>query len=201
VAKALARGFIKHGYLVMIGSRDSAKRERLLNETGALTGTFEEAALFGEIVILSVKGIAAESVISSLSGILSGKTVIDTTNPIAEKPPVNGVIQYFTSLEESLLERLQRLAPAVNFVKAFNSTGNAFMIDPEFELTPTMFICGNTDSAKKDVTTLLEKVGWEVEDMGKAESARAIEPLCMLWCIPGIRENRWNHAFKLLKSK
>lgn len=201
VAKVLAIGFIKHGHPVMLGSRDKSKRELLQKEIGALTGTFEETASFGDIVIFAVKGTAAESVISSLTDRLSGKTVIDTTNPIAEKPPVNGVIQFFTSLEESLLERLQKLAPGVNFVKAFNSIGNAFMIDPEFEIKPTMFICGNNDSAKKDVATLLEKVGWEIEDMGHAESARAIEPLCMLWCIPGILENKWNHAFKLLKKR
>jgi hypothetical protein len=139
--------------------------------------------------------------IISLSGRLAGKTVIDTTNPIADKPPVNGVINYFTSLDESLMERLQRLAPEVNFVKAFNSVGNTFMIDPDFELKPTMFICGNSDQAKSDVSGLLTKVGWDVEDMGKAEAARAIEPLCMLWCIPGFLGNNWNHAFKLLKLK
>lgn len=200
VAKALAKGLIKHGYSVMVGSRDSVKRGELQKETGALSGSFEETASFGEIIIFAVKGTAAEKVISDLSYRLSGKTVIDTTNPIADKPPVNGVIQFFTSLDDSLLERLQNLAPGANLVKAFNSVGNAFMIDPEFGIKPTMFICGNSTSAKKEVAALLGEVGWEVEDMGNAESARAIEPLCMLWCIPGLRENRWNHAFKLLKK-
>jgi len=199
VAKALATGFIKHGYTVMIGSRDKTKRELLRKDTCALTGTFEETASFGEIVIFSIKGTAAEKVFSSLTSKLSGKTVIDTTNPIADKPPVNGVIRYFTTFDESLHERLQKLAPDVNLVKAFNCVGNAFMIDPQFKPTPTMFICGNNASAKKEVAELLVEVGWEVEDMGNMESARAIEPLCMLWCIPGMRENRWNTAFKLLK--
>ncbi|MCX6262745.1 MAG: DNA-binding protein, partial [Bacteroidia bacterium] len=58
----------------------------------------------------------------------------------------------------------------------------------------------NNTQAKKDVAALLENVGWEVEDMGNVESARAIEPLCMLWCIPGFLENKWNNAFKLLKK-
>ena len=200
VARALAKGLIKHGYSVMAGSQDSEKRERLQKETGALSGTFEETASFGEIVILAVKGIFAGKVMSDLADKLSGKTVIDTTNPIAEKPPINGVIQFFTSLDESLLEILQRKAPEAHLVKAFNSVGNAFMIDPEFEIRPTMFICGNNPLAKKDVTSLLNEVGWEVEDMGNAEAARAIEPLCILWCIPGLRENRWNHAFKLIKK-
>jgi 8-hydroxy-5-deazaflavin:NADPH oxidoreductase len=200
VAKMLSAGLNRYGYWVMLGSNDKAKRELLNKETGLTTGTFEEAASFGEIIILAVKGTAAEKVVSTLKEQLSGKTVIDTTNPIADKPPVNGVIQYFSSLEESLMERLQKTAVKADFVKAFNSVGNAFMIDPEFELKPTMFICGNNVSAKKEVSALLENVGWEVEDMGNAESARAIEPLCMLWCIPGMRENRWNHALKLLKK-
>ena len=54
-----------------------------------------------------------------------------------------------------------------------------------------MFICGNDDDAKKTVAGILEQFGWEVADMGKAEAARAIEPLCMLWCIPGFLRNDW----------
>jgi hypothetical protein len=62
-----------------------------------------------------------------------------------------------------------------------------------------MFICGNDDAAKRAVTGILDQFGWETADMGPAEAARAIEPLCMLWCIPGLARNQWNHAFKLLK--
>jgi len=62
-----------------------------------------------------------------------------------------------------------------------------------------MFICGNNEAAKKKVGSILERFGWETEDMGAVESARAIEPLCMLWCIPGFLKNQWSHAFKLLK--
>jgi predicted dinucleotide-binding enzyme len=200
VARALATGFLKHGYQVMAGSGDKTKREEVKKETGAQTGSFQDAIEFGDLVVLAVKGTVSESVVSKLAGNLKGKTVIDVTNPLDDKPPVNGVLRYFTSLEDSLLERLQKLAPEANFVKAFNSVGNGFMIDPVFELKPTMFICGNNLNSKKDVAALVEKVGWEVEDMGGAESARAIEPLCMLWCIPGLLENRWTHAFKLLKK-
>lgn len=201
VAKTLASGFKRQGYPIMLGSRDKSKRQVLEKETGALTGTYEEVAAFGDIIVLAVKGTAGESVISLLASDISGKTIIDTTNPIAELPPINGVIRFFTSLEESLMERLQNLAPNANFVKAFSCVGNAFMINPNFELKPSMFICGNNFSAKKEVTEILEKFGWETEDMGNMESARAIEPLCMLWCIPALREQKWNHAFKLLKTK
>jgi predicted dinucleotide-binding enzyme len=104
-------------------------------------------------------------------------------------------------MNESLMEQLQREFPDSKFVKAFNSVGNALMVNPSFtDGPPTMFICGNDENAKQTVTQLAEQLGWDVADMGQAESARAIEPLCMLWCIPGFADNDWNHAFKLLRA-
>ena len=129
-----------------------------------------------------------------------GKVVIDTTNPIGG-PPVGGVLQLFTGPNDSLMERLQRRAPKARFVKAFSCVGNAFMVNPDFGgQKPTMFICGSDAAAKTEVTKLLDQFGWETEDMGAVEAARAIEPLCMLWCIPGLTKGRWTHAFKLLKK-
>jgi predicted dinucleotide-binding enzyme len=127
--------------------------------------------------------------------------VIDTTNPIADAPPDHGVLRFFTTYDQSLMEQLQSEFPDVHFVKAFNSVGAAFMVDPEFAGgKPTMFICGNDEAAKKSVGKILDQFGWEIEDMGSVEAARAIEPLCMLWCIPGFLRNQWTHAFKLLKK-
>ena len=128
-------------------------------------------------------------------------TVVDVTNPIADAPPTNGVLKLFTSLDESLMERLQREFAGAKLVKAFNSVGSACMVNPEFKGgPPTMFICGNDAGAKKTVTGILEQFGWETADMGKAEAARAIEPLCILWCVPGFLRNDWTHAFKLLRK-
>jgi 8-hydroxy-5-deazaflavin:NADPH oxidoreductase len=73
------------------------------------------------------------------------------------------------------------------------------MVNPQFKSgKPTMFICGNDEAAKLTVSGILDQFGWETADMGKAEAARAIEPLCMLRCIPGFLHNQWVHAFKLL---
>jgi predicted dinucleotide-binding enzyme len=136
-----------------------------------------------------------------MAGDLTGKIVIDTTNPIAEAPPVDGVLQYFTGPNESLMERLQQAAPGARFVKAFNSVGNAFMVNPTLAGgPPTMFYCGNDSDAKVVVAELLTRFGWEPADMGTAAGARAIEPLCQLWCIPGLRGGSWTHAFKLLRA-
>jgi hypothetical protein len=98
------------------------------------------------------------------------------------------------------MERIQKLIPDAKVVKAFNSVGNALMYKPKLQNgKPSMFICGNDDTAKKTVTDILTTFGWETEDMGKAEAARAIEPLCILWCIPGFLKNDWMHAYKVLR--
>jgi predicted dinucleotide-binding enzyme len=98
------------------------------------------------------------------------------------------------------MEDLQDKVPSAHFVKAFNSVGNRAMVNPTFAGgKPSMFIAGNNDDAKKKVAEILDQFGWEVEDMGKAEAARAIEPLCILWCIPGFLRNEWSHAFKVLR--
>lgn len=203
VGKVLAKGFLKNGYQVAIGSDHPEKLAEFKGENPEMeTATFEQAAQSGDIVVVCVKGTVSEKIVEKVKRHLTGKTVIDTTNPIADAPPQNGVLKYFTSLEESLMERLQTIAPDAQFVKAFNSIGSALMVNPEFgdDTKPTMFICGNNDDAKKKVHEILEKFGFEVEDMGKVESARAIEPLCILWCIPGFLRNEWSHAFKVLKK-
>ncbi len=202
VAQTLAAGFIKHGHDVMVGTSNPSKLKEFQEKNPkAKIGTFEQTVSFGKTIVLAVKGTAAETVVKSVANGLAGKTVIDTTNPIDNKPPVNGVIQYFTSMNESLMERLQKLAPAANFVKCFNSVGSPYYVNPNLPGgKPTMFICGNNDAARKEVSGILDVFGWEVSDMGKAEAAGTIESLCILWCIPGMTGGGWNHAFKLLKA-
>jgi predicted dinucleotide-binding enzyme len=201
VAKTLAGGFAKHGHEVTIGSRTPAKlADWAKGNPKVQTGTFADAAGFGTLIVLAVKGTAAHEALQLAGGRnLAGKAVIDATNPIAEAPPVNGVLQFFTEINGSLMERLQKDFPDAHLVKAFNSVGSAGMVNPQFkDGKPTMFICGNDEGAKTSVRGVLDQFGWETADMGKAEAARAIEPLCMLWCIPGFLRNDWVHAFKLL---
>jgi len=201
VGKVLATGFLKHGYKVMMGTRSPDKLKEWAGQNpGGRTGGFNATAQFADLLVLAVSGnAAADALRAAGTANLAAKIVIDATNPIAEAPPVNGVLRYFTDINESLMERLQREFTSAKFVKAFNSVGNAFMVNPQFKGgKPTMFICGNDDAARKTVTGILDQFGWETADMGMAEAARAIEPLCMLWCIPGMLRNEWTHAFKLL---
>lgn len=204
VGQTLAKAFKSEGHDVMLGTRDTSKEDvvKFKNENNFIAvGTFENTASFGEVLVLATGGSVTENAIK-LAGVnnFSNKIVIDATNPIAPAPPVNGVLKFFTSLDESLMEKIQKLIPGAKLVKAFNSVGNALMYKPKLQGgTPTMFICGDDENAKKTVTDILTAFGWETEDMGSAEAARAIEPLCILWCIPGFLKNDWLHAYKVLR--
>ena len=199
----MSAGFLKHGHQAMLGTRDPQKPEvqKWVKETlGSKAGTFAETAKFGELLVVATDGNVAENALQ-LAGAenLAGKAIIDACNPIAKTPPVDGVLAYFTGPNESLGERLQAKFPQAKFVKAFNSVGNAFMIDPKFEQgTPTMFYCGNDAGAKTQVADVIRQFGWEPYDCGGIIGSRALEPLCVLWCLPGFLRNEWTHAFKLL---
>ncbi len=205
VGRVLATAFIAEGHDAMIGTRDLTKEAlvkwKTENPTGQ-TGSFAEAAAFGELIVLATNGmVTAEAVEQAGVANFTGKTVIDATNPIADGAPEQGVLKFFTTSDESLMERLQQQLPQAHLVKAFNSVGNGLMYKPDFGgIKPTMFICGNDAAAKETVTTILTAFGWETEDMGTAAAARPIESLCILWCLPGFTRNQWNHAFKLLKK-
>ena len=203
VGKTLAGGFIKHGHQVMLGTRAGDKlAEWAAQNPSARIGSVADTAAFGDVVVLAVKGtVALDALQLAGADALAGKTVIDAANPIADTPPVNGVLSFFTEQNESLMERLQRAFPQARFVKAFNSVGAPLMINPELPGgKPTMFICGNDETAKATVCGILDQFGWDTADMGKAEAARPIEALCMLWLIPGFARNQWSHAFKLLRQ-
>lgn len=200
VGQVLARGFRKHGYDVRIASRTPAKLSEFSQANGIHAATPAEVAAWADTIVLAVLGRGAEDALRQAGAAnLAGKIVIDTTNPIDDAPPEDGVIRFFTGPNESLMERLQATFPDVRLVKAFSSVGNALMVDPQFDRgTPTMFYCGNDAAAKEAVAALLREFGWEPADMGSARAARAIEPLCQLWCIPGFLRNQWTHAFSLL---
>jgi predicted dinucleotide-binding enzyme len=201
VGQALAKGMAANGYEVRIGTRTPGKLAQFSRNTGIQEATFQEVAAWAEAVVLAVLGQAALDAIE-LAGPpnLRGKLVIDTTNPISQEAPEDGVLRYFTSPNESLMERLQLAYPQVAFVKAFNSVGSSLMVHPILSGgPPTMFYCGNDADAKATVAHLLEQFGWEPADMGGVTSARALEPLAQLWCIPGFRDDDWVHAFRLLR--
>jgi hypothetical protein len=202
VGQVLAKGFINEGYEIRVGSRDGSKAAAVDEVLGidVQTGTFREVAEWAELVLLAVKGSVAEGLAGELADVLANKTVIDVTNPIKDEAPENGVLKFFTTLDRSLGELVQAAAPEAKVVKAWNSVGYGNMIHPQFSVVPTMPLCGNDEAARAEVAAILTEFGWEPEDLGSMVSARAIEPLCMLWCIPGFQKNDWSHVFKLVRK-
>jgi 8-hydroxy-5-deazaflavin:NADPH oxidoreductase len=202
VGKALAAGFSHTGHDVTMGTRDPSKLGSFASQhKNVQVGSFADAAKFGELVVLAVKGSAAADALRDADeDQIEGKVIIDTTNPIEDAAPKNGVLNYFTDDDESLMERLQREFSGARFVKAFSCVGSELMVNPKLAGgPPTMFICGDDADAKTMVSKILAEFGWDVEDMGTVVSARAIEPLAVLWCIPGFLRNDWRHAFKMLR--
>ncbi len=203
VGRQLAAGFCDRGHDVMIGSRDPSKPE--LDEwrsgagTGVKAGTFKESAEHGELLVLGVFGNAAEQVIAEVGPEnFSGKVVIDAMNPLDFSggfPPKLSI-----SGEDSLGEHVQRALPDAKVVKAFNTIGNPFFVDPGFsEGQPTMLIAGNDESAKQTVRQVLAEFGWtDVIDIGGIEGARELEAICIAWVKIGGARGAWDHGFKLL---
>jgi predicted dinucleotide-binding enzyme len=202
VGEVLGDGFLAHGHPVMRGTREPAKLAgwKAAAQGDASVGTTAETAAWADIVVLAVKGTGAEQAVAD-AGVenLANKLVIDTTNPIADAPPNNGALSYFTASNESLIQRLQSKVPQARFVKAWNSVGNTVMVNPKLGTTPSMFICGNDAGAKREASEILATFGWEAVDVGGVEMGYAVEALCILWCAPGFLHNDWVHAFKYLK--
>ena len=203
VGRRLAAGFSSRGHEVMIGSRDPDKhelREWLAGEgVGIQSGTFAQAAAHGELVVLAVLGDAAEAAIADAgTGNFSRKVVIDAMNPLDFSggfPPKLSI-----SGEDSLGERVQRLLPDAHVVKAFNTIGNPYFVDPHFSVSsPTMLIAGDDEGAKRTVRDVLADFGWsDVVDIGGIEGSRELEAICIAWVKIGGTRGAWDHGFKLL---
>jgi len=206
VGKALGKAFAELGHEVKMGSRE-AKNEKALawaKETGsnASTGTFADAAAFGDLVVLATLGVANENALTMAGrDRFRGKVVIDATNPLDFSkgvPPTLAVAG-----NDSGGERVQKLLPDARVVKAFNTVGSLHMFRPGFPGgPPDMFVCGNDAEAKKHVASILEDFGWGVVDVGGIESSRYLEAMCLVWVLFAFSSTppTWNHAFKMLRK-
>lgn len=203
VGRRLAEGFRSRGHEVMIGSRDPGKaelREWLSGDgAGIEAGTFAQTAAHGELLALAVLGNAAEPAIADAGpDNFNGKVVIDAMNPLDFSggfPPKLSIAG-----EDSLGERIQRALPDAKVVKAFNTIGNPYFVDPRFsEGQPTMLIAGDDEGAKRTVTDVLSDFGWsDTVDIGGIEGSRELEAICIAWVKIGGARGAWDHGFKLL---
>jgi 8-hydroxy-5-deazaflavin:NADPH oxidoreductase len=203
VGRILGAGFASVGHDVKIGSRDpgSQKVKDWVALTGshASAGTFAEAAEFAEVAVLATAWSGTKSALElATPANLAGKVVIDATNPLDFSggfPPKLAITG-----EDSLGERVQRALPDAKVVKAFNTIGNHYFVDPSFrEGQPTMLIAGDDEDAKRTVGDVLADFGWpDPVDIGGIEGSRELEAICIAWVKIGGARGAWDHGFKLL---
>jgi predicted dinucleotide-binding enzyme len=199
VGKSFARAFGALGHEVVIGSRSPEKLSDFVGgEADRVTsGTFEEAARSGDLLVLATHGMATEEALSMAGkSNFDHKVVIDATNPLEFS---GGAPRLAIGHTDSLGEQIQRSIPNARVVKAFNTVGNPLFFKPELPGgPPDMFIGGNDADAKKLVSQVCEAFGWGVIDLGGIEASRYLEPMCMAWVVHGVISGTWLHAFKML---
>ncbi len=203
VGRVLGAGLAASGNQVMMGSRDAnnAKLTAWIESTGkkASGGTFAEAAAFGDVIILATLWSGTENALRLASEeAVKGKVILDATNPLVFAP--NAPPALALGHTDSGGEQVQRWVPGARVVKAFNTVGNAHMVNPNFPGgPPDLFLCGNDGAAKATVSELARQLGWPTTtDIGGIEGARDLEPMCILWVKYGMKHGSWNHAFKMI---
>ena len=201
VAKSLARGFLNEVHEVMLGSREPGKLASWVRESGkgASSGTFSEAAKFGELVVIAVHGTKSVDAIQ-MAGVdnFKGKVVIDSTNPLdmSSVPP-----KLVGGLGSSGGELNQKALPGAFVVKAFNTVGHAHFYKPKFPGgPPDMFLCGDDAKAKEQVGRICKDFGWNSIDVGGIGLSHYLEATAMVWIITAFAGGHWSHAFKLLRN-
>ncbi|NIR46173.1 MAG: NADPH-dependent F420 reductase [Gemmatimonadetes bacterium] len=198
VGGTLGRSWAARGHEVIFGVRDPRAPHvtALLEEIGpaARATNIEEAVAAASTVVLAVPWEAAPDVIAA-AGDLSGKILVDTTNPIA--PGFELALGHDTSAAEEIA----RCADGARVVKAFNTLGAEHLADPIFgDEVLTMFLCGDDPEARDTVAELARELGFEVVDAGPLKNARLIEPLAMLWIRLALVEGAGRDiAFKLIR--
>lgn len=198
VAGALGPEFASQGHKIVYGSRDPAKKSvvTLVEETGhgASATKPAQAAEQASIVVLAVPGLLVEQITKRL-GDLSGKIIIDPTNPLEESEK-----SLKHAVATSNTEIIQAAAPDAFVVKAFNTVSWRTMVDPSESGGPVSVpLVGNSDNAKKTVAKLVEGMGLEVIDLGGVENARWVEGMLILWINNRFGSNRDAFEFHLRK--
>jgi 8-hydroxy-5-deazaflavin:NADPH oxidoreductase len=199
----LGAGFAKSDYSVMLGSRSPEKLNEWTQKNGqnANAGSFKDAALFGNVIVLATKwqnGATKNAL--DLAGLenFKNKIVIDVTNPLhfteEGTPPTLEL-----TFPESGGKQIQSWLPESRVVKAFNTVTAAYMANPKLEEgRPDLFICGDDSDAKDQIRKLAENWGWTVHDLGGIDQSYLLEALALIWVRYGFLNNHWTHAFKLL---
>lgn len=199
VGGTLGTGWARQGHKIRFGVRhpDSPEMKELLKKIGpaAAAGSVEEAATFGEVVVLATPWPATYEALRA-AGDLSEKVLLDCTNPL--QPQLAGLeVGTTTSAGEMVAE----WARGARVIKIFNTTGFGNMANPTYPLGPvTMFYCGDDDGAKVIAAQLASELGFDPVDAGPLRQARLLEPMAMLWIWLAVFGGLGtNFAFKLMR--
>lgn len=202
VGQALAKGLSSIGHKVMIGTRDINKKDLswAKKHKDIKIGSFTEAADYGELAFLAVAWHAAENVLAIIRPELSGKIVVDVTNPLVFED--DGPPELAFGHDMSAGELVQQTLADSHVIKTLNFINYRNMVHPKYNNgTPVMFLCGNNQSAKNHVADMLAELGWiNIQDIGGIEKSRLLEPLCLLWIEYGVTNDTWDHAFSVLEK-
>ena len=188
VGRTIGTKLVELGHEVMMGSR-SATNEHAAEwvasaGSGASQGAFADATAFGELVFNCTSGTVSLEVLSAAGEEnISGKVLVDVSNPLdfsKGRPPTLSVCN-----DDSIGEQIQRAFLEVRVVKALNTVNAAIMVDPaSIPGEHDIFMCGNDDGAKAQVSELLQSFGWPTErivDLGDITAARGQEMYLPLW--------------------
>jgi predicted dinucleotide-binding enzyme len=198
VGSALGRRWARAGHEVAFGVREpaAAKTQALLVQAGGRSRAFppKQAAERSEIVVLATPSAAVEGVLQDL-GPLTGKIIVDCTNPLAPRP--GGGLQLVVGHTTSGAEQLQARVPGARVVKSFNTYGWENFADSYYESAgdgdPVMFLCGDDPDACERVAGLASDLGFDPFPAGGLERARYLEPLALLWILNGRAPDRGSH--------
>ena len=184
VGGTLGRILTQKGHEIVFGVRDpqSSKVQAAVDSTAgkAIAASVREAASHGDVLILATPWNATQEALVS-AGNLTGKIIIDATNPL-EMTPAGLAAGLTIGYTTSAAEEIAQWAPEALIVKAFNNIGASCFENLQFgSQTATAFICGDDVEAKKIVTNVAQDIGFEVIDAGDLKQARLLEPLGMLW--------------------
>jgi 8-hydroxy-5-deazaflavin:NADPH oxidoreductase len=186
VAQTIGSKLAEVGQEVMLGARTPSKLQDWQAKTAGnvKVSSLAEAAGFGEILILAVKGIAALDVLAQAGAAqMNGKILIDLSNSVifSEGKPTT----LFIANTDSIAEQIQRTYPLVKVVKTVNTVGASVMVNPRqlADGDHVLFISGNDAEVKALVTQLLTSwFGWRhLFDLGDITSARSAEMYFILW--------------------
>lgn len=206
VGSTIASKMIDLGYEVMMGSRTEANEKAstwvAANGTKASTGTFADAAKFGELIFICAKGgIVIEMLRSAGLHNFINKTVVDISNPLDFSKGMPPFLIPELCNTNSLGEEVQKLLKKANVVKTLNIVNCMVMVDPKKSGgEPTMFMSGNNPPAKEEVKSILEQFGWkDIIDLGDITTARGTEMLLPLWLRTWMATGAGHFAFKVIK--